>query len=84
MNGCMRTTISIDDGLLERARQASLERRCSLGEVIEDSLRAALVDRPKFGLGSVARPLKTFGGSGVLPGVDLCSSSDLAEWMEGR
>lgn len=46
----MRTTVSIEDALLARAKQASLQRGCSLGEVIEDSLRAALLSQPKQSL----------------------------------
>lgn len=80
----MRTTISIEDSLLERAKQASLARSCTLGEVIEDALREALVARPKPNKNRDARPLKTYRGSGVRPGVDLDSSASLLEAMEGR
>lgn len=83
MLGCMRTTVTIEDSLLTLAKQASLERHCSLGEVIDDALRATLIQRPKLSPEPTFRPLKTFRGSGVQPGVDLCSSSNLSDMMEG-
>jgi len=80
----MRTTISIEDTLLEQAREASLRRSCSLGEVIEDALRMSLAARPKSTANRRGTPLKTYRGSGLQPGVDLASSASLLETMEGR
>ncbi|MFA7343323.1 MAG: CopG family transcriptional regulator [Terrimicrobiaceae bacterium] len=80
----MRTTISIQDALLRRAREESLARNCSLGDVVEDALRVALSARPKSAGATGIRPLKTFRGSGLQPGVDLSSSAGLLEIMEGR
>jgi len=80
----MRTTVSIQDALLRRAKEESLARNCSLSEVIEEALRLALEVRPKDGGVSRIRPLKTFRGSGLQPGVDLSSSASLLEIMEGR
>ncbi|MEI6277865.1 MAG: DUF2191 domain-containing protein [Verrucomicrobiae bacterium] len=80
----MRTTISIQDALLQHAKEASLTRNCSLGEIIEDALRTTLVARSKSGPVRRIRPLKTFRGSGLQPGVDLSSSSGLLEIMEGQ
>jgi hypothetical protein len=80
----MRTTLTIHDALLRRAREASVQRNCSIGEVIEDALRASLAAQPKSARSSPGRPLKTFKGSGVLPGVDLGSSASLLDAMEGR
>jgi hypothetical protein len=42
----MRTTLSIDDELLDRARREAAERRLTLGEVINRALRRGLSDRP--------------------------------------
>ena len=39
----MRTTVSIDDPLLENAKRHASERGVTLGAVIEDALRAYLV-----------------------------------------
>jgi hypothetical protein len=80
----MRTTLTIHDALLRRVKEASLKRNCSIREVIEDALRASLAARPKSARSAPVRPLKTFKGSGVQPGVDLTSSAGLLEAMEGR
>ena len=80
----MRTTLTIDDALLRRAKEASVERNCSVREVIEDALRASLTVRPKSGRAVPVRPLKTFMGTGLLPGVDTSSSAGLLDVMEGR
>ncbi len=77
----MRTTISISDSLLELAKKASRERRSTLGEVIEEALRASLAPRPKSSIKN--RPsLVTFKGIGLREGVDLDSSAALLEVME--
>jgi hypothetical protein len=80
----MRTTISIEDHLLDQAKQAALERKCSLSELIEESLRLSLMTQARRKQDSAPRPLKTFRGSGVQPGVDLASSAALLEIMEGE
>ncbi len=80
----MRTTVSIEDHLLDQAKQAALEQKCSLGELIEDSLRLAMAAKVKRKQAGSSRPLKTFCGTGVQPGVDLSSSAALLETMEGR
>lgn len=77
----MRTTIRIDDELYRRVRQRALESGRTVGEVIEDAVRrslhaeAAAVDHA---------PLPTYGGSGVVPGVDLSSNADVREAMDAE
>ncbi|MGC4117480.1 MAG: hypothetical protein QM765_23560 [Myxococcales bacterium] len=71
----MRTTINIDEALLELAKQQARARRVSLGQVVEDALRAALVARkaetvPPF-------ELVTFRGDGPREGIDLDRTSEL-------
>ena len=80
----MRTTLSINDGLLRRAKAVALRRNCTLGEVIEDALRVALAAGPKSVAPPDPRPLKIYRGTGVQPGVDLCSSNALLDLMDGR
>ena len=80
----MRTTISIEDSLLQKAKEVSHERRCSLREVIEDALRAAFAKGRKTTRRSAERPLKTFRGSGLHPGIDLTSAAALLDAMESR
>lgn len=60
-----------------------MQRNISVGEVVEEALRSALGAKPKKGRGP-ARPLKTYRGDGLQPGVDLASSGSLLEAMEGR
>lgn len=71
----MRTTLAIDDALLELAKQRARDRGTTLGKVVEDALRAALFDaleRPE-------RPFRlvTFHGDGPHEGVDLDRTSAL-------
>ncbi len=80
----MRTTISIENSLLQKAKKIAYERRSSLREVIEDALRAAFAKGRKKDRSSSLRPLKTFKGSGVQPGIDISSSSALLDAMESR
>jgi hypothetical protein len=80
----MRTTISIEDSLLQKAKKISHERRCSLRTVIEDALRAAFAKERKPSRSAPPRPLKTFKGTGVQQGIDLSSSAALLDAMESR
>jgi hypothetical protein len=80
----MRTTITIEDSLLQKAKKVSRERRCSLRQVIEDALRVAFAKSHKATHAQTSRPVKTFKGSGVQPGIDLSSSSALLDAMESR
>ncbi len=80
----MRTTVNLEDELLELAKAVSVERGCSLGEVIDDALRVTVAARPKTASRAKPRPLRTFGGGGVLPGIDLTSSSAVLDSMESR
>ena len=71
----MRTTLAIDDRLLELAKRRARERKTTLGRVVEDALRAALSRRAA----GAAAPfeLVTFRGDGVREGVDLVRTSAL-------
>ena len=79
----MRTTLSIHDTLLHKAKEVATRRNVSVGELVEEGLRVTLAARPKARRGAV-RPLQTFRGEGVQPGVDLTNSASLLEAMEGR
>lgn len=78
----MRTTVSISDNLLKEAKRVALDRNVSLGAVIDDALRMSLQSRSKPIPPGKVRPLKTFRGSGLRPGVDLNNSQDLIATME--
>ena len=76
----MRTTISLDEALLKRARQVALDRGISLNELVVTALRVELC--------RVAKPhrkkkvtLPTARGRGVRPGIDLDDSASLEDFM---
>lgn len=79
----MRTTIRLDDQLLAEAKKLAMETGRTLTAVIEDALRQALAQR---GQQPTRRPvqLKTIGGKGLQPGVDLDSSAALLELMDAN
>lgn len=79
----MRTTVTIDDQLLSKAKRLAAESGRTLGEVVEDALRIVLSMRPS---GRPRQPveLPTFKGTGLRPGVDLDNSAALLDHMEDR
>jgi len=74
----MRTTISIDDQVLESTKRRAVERRTTLGQVIEEALRAALL-RPAEAAAPAPFKLVTFRGASPRPGINLDRSSELLE-----
>jgi hypothetical protein len=80
----MRTTVRLDDALLDRARLEAARRGETLTALIERGLRLALANphrRP--GRIRVEIPVCREGG-GTLPGVDLDDSAALLDIIEGR
>lgn len=75
----MRTTIRLDDDLYREVKaQAALEGR-TVGEVIEDALRL----RHQRGRAVASfEPLPVYGGSGVMPGVDLGDRAALQDLVD--
>jgi Arc/MetJ family transcription regulator len=70
----MRTTVSIDDELLESARLRARQTGRTLGEVVEDALRRELsrqTDEHRVELPVFTR------GTGPAPGLDLRSNASL-------
>ena len=78
----MRTTIRIDDDLLDRAKRAALDRGTTLTSFIEDALRRALAPHPVQSRQHVSLP--TFRGDGLQPGVDLDDTASLLDLMDER
>lgn len=76
----MRTTIRIDDALYRSVRLRAAETGRTIGGVIEDALRSALA-RPAAPPAEL-EPLPVFGGSGVMPGVDLADNRRLADLLD--
>lgn len=75
----MRTTVSIEESLLRSARERAARTGGTLSDVVNDSLRVLLADRPASRQ-SVTLP--TFGGSGLRPGVDLEDKEALAAILD--
>lgn len=80
----MRTTVRLDEALLERAREEAAKRKTTLTALIEQGLEL-LLRRPmqRSERRSVVLPESRAGG-GTLPGVDLNSSAALLDRMDGR
>jgi hypothetical protein len=76
----MRTTVSIDDELLNAAKRRAAQRGQTLGHVVEDALRRELAGDTD---GRPPLPVPVFrGGSGPKPGVDLASNRALQEFLD--
>lgn len=81
---CMRTTIRLDEALLNRLRQEASRRGTTLTALIEQGLRLVLRQPPKTSKRPrVAIPVSRAGG-GTAPGVDLDNSAALLDRMEAR
>jgi len=80
----MRTTVRLNDGLLEKARREAARRGITLTALIEQGLRLLLTRPGKAPeRQEVSLPVCRRGG-GTLPGVVLSNSADLLDRMEGR
>lgn len=75
----MRTTLSINDELLERARERARHEGVTLGTVVENALRRDLTRSTQ----STAPVVPRFvGGTGARPGIDLTSNRALHEALD--
>ncbi len=80
----MRTTVRLDDGLLEQAKVAARQRHRTVTSLIEEGLRLVLTTEiPVRRRARVVLPVSRETG-GVLPGVDLSNSASLLDLMEER
>jgi len=79
----MRTTIRLNEHLLQQAKRVAASRGTTLTAVIEDSLRAAFARRTAT---RRRRRFKfpVFKGNGLRPGIDLDNSASLLDLMEDR
>jgi hypothetical protein len=77
----MRTTINVDDQLLIQAKAQAATLGVTLGQLIEDALRASLMRRGNVEHRGRVR-LITMQGTGTRPGIDLDNSHSLLEIME--
>jgi hypothetical protein len=80
----MRTTVRLDEALLERAKREARRRGETLTALIERGLRLALAGpNRRRERRRVDIPVCRAGG-GTLPGVDLDDSAALLDLLEGR
>ena len=77
----MRTTIRLDDQLLSETKQLAARTGRTLTAVIEDALRE-MMSRQQTGAKRAPVRLRTVGGNGLLPGVDLDDSAALLDLMD--
>ncbi len=77
----MRTTVRLDDELYAAVKASAARSGRTVAAVIEDALRTLLAHGPSGATPELA-PLPVYGGSGVLPGIDLASGAALREAME--
>jgi antitoxin component of RelBE/YafQ-DinJ toxin-antitoxin module len=77
----MRTTIRLNDDLLNQAKQAAIKSGRTLTAVIEDALRQSLASKD---LPSKQRRIRLIssGKGGLRPGVDLDRTAELLDIMD--
>lgn len=79
----MRTTIRLDDDLLDKAKRHALETKRTLTDLIRDAL-VSTIERERGRASPREVRLKTFRGQGLHEGVDLDDSAALLDRMERR
>lgn len=80
----MRTTVRLDDALLNQAKREAERRGETLTALIEQGLRLILTNsRTRRQRDPIRLPVSRAGG-GVLPGIDLNDSAALLDSIEGR
>ncbi|MCB1257565.1 MAG: CopG family transcriptional regulator [Microthrixaceae bacterium] len=75
----MRITIRIDEDLYLQAKAAASREGHAVSQLIEDAVRTAL--QPRSDVPGNVEDLPVFGGSGLLPGVDLDDRRSLLDVM---
>lgn len=76
----MRTTIAVDDHLLDAAKARARESGLTLGQLVERSLQRELASRDSASTGPEIPVFR--GRGGPRPGVDLTSNRALLEIMD--
>jgi hypothetical protein len=80
----MRTTVRLEDSLLERARKEAARRGVTLTALIQQALRLVLANPAKRASRSKVELPVCHAGGGTMPGVSLDSGSALLDRMERR
>jgi hypothetical protein len=79
----MRTTVRLDQALLERARAEAAKRKTTLTSLIEEGLELVLRHPMKRSSRRAVTLPECRAGGGTLPGVDLNDTSSLLDRMDG-
>jgi predicted transcriptional regulator len=78
----MRTTVNLDEALIERAKTIAATTGRSFSDVIEDAVRESMARRDQArGRHHRGLPIDPTGG-GTMPGVDLDSNAGLLDVMD--
>ena len=77
----MRTTVSIDDAILEDAKSRAAAEGRTLGDLITEALRERLSRRPRRG--RARYEAVTSGAGGPRPGVDITNNAAVRDLMDG-
>lgn len=77
-----RTTIRLDDSLLEQARREAEQRGETVTSLIEKGLRLVLSRRQQTEPKSKVELIVSKAGGGLLPGIDLDDSAGLLDLLE--
>ena len=75
----MRTTLSIDDRLLERAKKQAAARGITLGRYVDEALQQHLISRPRVDTEVV---LPVFDGGVLRAGVEASSNRSLYDALD--
>ncbi len=78
----MKTTLNIDDRLLERAKSLAAREGTTLTAIVEEALRARLAPRPKS-TGDYRLALPTVKGT-VLPRIDVADRDALFDALDNE
>lgn len=79
----LRTTIRLEESLLEQAKAEAARRNKTLTSLVEEGLHLVLKEAQKpVKRKKVVLPICRQGG-GTLPGVDISNSAELLDIMEG-
>ena len=79
----MRTTVRLDEALLERARKEAVKRKTTLTALIEQGLELVLRRPMKSAASQLIVLPECHAGGGTLPGIDLNDSASLLDRMDG-
>jgi hypothetical protein len=78
----MRTTVRLDDDLARTAKARAAEQGITFTQLIDESLRERLANRPPRVEGAEPPELPTYGEGGLRAGVDLTDNRGLRDLMD--